>query len=81
MDAKFYEKHGVAPPASTGHGATADDIASKLAPLKAKEWRQEGNYLIAVTDVGEFGQPIPTNLVLKGTDGSGLPILEKLDIK
>ena len=78
MDAKFYEKAGVAPPSVIPHGLTVDDISKRVEPMKAKSWRQEGNMLIAITDWGEVANPIPTDRLLTGVDDNGLPILTKI---
>ena len=73
----WYKKMGVKPPTSEPHG-TEDDIKSNLVPLKPKEWRLEGNLLIAETEHGTHAQTIPTNYILTGTDDDGLPIFKKV---
>lgn len=78
MADNFYEKHGVAPPSSVSHGLSADDISTRVRSVNPRNWRQEGNVLIADTDVGEMRQAIPTNKILTGTDEKGLPTFKKL---
>lgn len=72
-----YEALGVAPPQSFPHGSD-DDIRANMQIAKAKRWFQRGNELVAETDLGEVVNFLPTDMMLKGVDENGLPILEKL---
>lgn len=73
MADNFYEKHNVAPPSSIDHGLSVDDISTRVRSVNPRNWRQEGNVLIADTDVGEMRQAIPTNKIMSGVDKQGLP--------
>ncbi len=75
--AAFYRKHGKEPPKHFEHG-TEEDIKANMVVLKPKEWRQEGNMLIAEGDYGVHAQTIPTDYICAGTDDDGLPILQKV---
>lgn len=72
-----YEALGIVPPQSFPHG-TDDDIRKHMQVATAKRWFQRGNELVAETDLGEVINFLPTDIMLKGTDDNGLPILEKL---
>lgn len=74
----WYARNNVRPPEQIKHGLSIDDIVEKLKPLELKNWRQEGNRLIADSDVGEVVNPLPANYILTGTDDKGLPIFKKL---
>lgn len=76
---KDLAKWGQAPAKHLPHG-TDQEIRDQLVPMKITKWRQEGNKLIGESDVGRVVNPIPTNMMLKGTDDKGMPILVKLDI-
>jgi len=71
----FAVEHDATPPTTTPHG-TDNEIRKNLTPLKATNWRMEGNQLIADTDYGRLVQRISTDVICKGTDKYGLPILE-----
>lgn len=73
----FFTKRNLPPPTTVSHGLE-DDISKKLVELKPNSWRLEGNKLIGDTEMGPLVQFIPTNYICKGTDDSGLPILEKI---
>lgn len=75
---KEFERWGKALPTTEEHG-TEDQIRENMTPLQPKNWRMQGNKLIADTEMGELVQMMPTNLICKGTDKKGLPILVKLD--
>lgn len=68
---KEFEQWGVTPPISAQH----DTNLRRMAP---RNWRQEGNRLIAETDMGELTQFIPTDVMLEGIDANGLPKLRKI---
>ena len=75
---KWFGEQGLTPPSHTSHDLTPNDIARRVTPLKPRNWRLEGNKLIADTDWGPLVNYIPTDYILTGTDGRGLPILKKL---
>lgn len=75
--ARFYQKHGVAPPSRDKHG-TEDDIKASMQRLKPNEWYLEGNKLIGRTDMGILAQYIPPDYICVGTDDNGLPKLQKV---
>jgi spermidine/putrescine-binding protein len=70
-----YEELGIAPPTSVAHG---EDVRDRLEKLTPKNWRMEGNQLIADTAMGELVQFVSTDYILLGTDEAGLPILKKI---
>lgn len=74
----WYTKNNITPPETIAHNLTVDDISKKLEQVHIKGWRQEGNMLIAETDIGDVGNPIATNLILTGTDAKGLPTFKKI---
>lgn len=74
----WFDRNAVAQPAHLNHGVNTEDISKLLIPLAARNWRMQGNKLIADTDMGKLVQTIPTNYICKGTDEKGLPILEKV---
>lgn len=73
----WFIRKGLTPPSHVPH-LTEEEIRAKMKRLSATQWRQEGNKLIAKTEMGELVNFIPTNLLLKGVDAEGLPILEKI---
>lgn len=78
-DHDFYAKHDVTPPSVSPHG-TEEDLRDKLKPLKLHSWRQEGNLLIAQSDMGQVVNHIPTDTIMTGLDNNGLPIFAKVTI-
>lgn len=76
-DDKQYEELGIAPPTKTGHG-TEDDMRLNLVKLQPRNWRMEGNQLIADTEMGELVHFLPTDMMCMGMDEDGLPILKKI---
>lgn len=76
---EMFSRWGKDAPAHYPHG-TPDEIRANLKPVNPRNWRLEGNELIADTDFGRLVQFIPTNYICKGTDEDGLPILVKLDV-
>ena len=78
-DEDFLRKLGVAPPSVSAH-ATDEEISKNMKKLKPSSWRQEGNWLIGQTDMGELRQTVPTSHILTGTDDSGNPIFKRIDI-
>lgn len=77
MQDKDYEKLGITPPTIESHGTEAE-IKANMEKLQPKKWRLEGNRLLGDTEWGELCQIISSDLILKGTDDQGLPILEKV---
>lgn len=76
--AKFFADNNLTPPSRESHDATADNIREKLVPMKPRNWRQQGNQLIADTDWGELVNPLPYGVILTGTDERGLPTFKKI---
>ena len=74
----WYDRHGLKRPEHISHELTPDDIAKRVQSVNPRNWRQEGNKLIADTDVGELVNPIPTSHILTGTDEKGLPVFKKV---
>jgi hypothetical protein len=75
---KEFEKWQVKQPDHQPHG-TDEDIRANLKRVKPRNWRMEGNELIADTDLGKLVQRIPVDYILTGEDASGLPVLEKIN--
>ena len=78
MDEKFYNLNGVEPPTRTIHELSGNDLSQKVKPLSMTNWRQEGNRLIADTEMGQVVNIIPTNCLFAGVDESGKPKLTKI---
>jgi len=81
FDAKtiaWFEKNNLEPPKHFSHELTPDDIGKKVKSVNPRNWRQEGNRLIADTDYGPLINYLPTNKLLAGTDKDGLPIFRSL---
>lgn len=76
---KWLDKMGHARPAFHPHG-TDDEIRSNMKQLKPTNWRQEGNELIADTELGPLINYLPTDMILTGVDEQGLPILQKIKL-
>ena len=64
-------------PTREAHG-TPEDIRGNLKSVQPRNWRLQGNRLIADTDMGELSQTIPTDRILTGTDDKGLPVFKKI---
>lgn len=73
-----FARWGKTPPEHIPHGATSDDIASKLVPLKPNNWYMEGNQLIGETEMGKLCQFLPTDYICVGVDADGMPKLKKI---
>lgn len=76
---KDYEKLGISPPTSEGHG-TDDDIRQNMKRLIPNSWRLEGDQLIGETEMGTLCQKIPTSHILVSTDTNGLPVFRRIDL-
>jgi hypothetical protein len=77
-DDRWYTSRGLTPPEHISHGLTVDDISKRVVNVNARNWRAEGNRLIADTDVGPLIQFIPTSHIFTGIDDQGLPTFRKL---
>lgn len=76
-----YDKWGKARPTHEEHGITdtvQNPLGEQLINSNPRNWRMEGNQLIADTDFGELRQNIPVDYVCLGTDKANLPILKKI---
>ena len=76
---KWFDRHGKARPSHDPHG-TEDDIRKNLKPLKTRNWRLEGNMLVADTDMGRLTQRIPPDYICLGDDEDGNPLLQKIKV-
>lgn len=74
---KEFKEWGVPLPTREVHGTSAD-IRSNMEKAHCTNWRMEGNKLIADTQFGPLVQFLPTDMICRGTDDKGLPILEKI---
>ncbi len=69
----WLEQQGHAKPQFASHGITDDDMRSKMTQLRPKEWRQEGNWIIGDTELGELRLSVGTDHKLRGTNTDGTP--------
>lgn len=74
---KLFETYGKTPPEHINHGIKLEELAERVKSVNPRNWRLEGNRLIADTDVGPLINYIPPNYILKG-EKNNLPILEKV---
>jgi hypothetical protein len=67
-------------PSHDAHGTDSLEkpISEQLRSVKPRNWRQQGNQLIADTDWGPLVQTIPVDYLLDGTDERGLPKFKKV---
>lgn len=74
---KEFDELGVERPSQDSHGedSWANPISQKLKSGNPRNWKMEGHLLICDTDFGPFHQWMPTDVICKGTDANGLPIL------
>lgn len=79
---KWLDRIGKTRPTQDKHGVDSPEnpISDKLEKLQPRNWRLEGNKLIADTAMGPLVQFIPTDLILTGIDENGLPILTKIEV-
>lgn len=80
MDDKWFQKNGITPPSHISHEVTDEELIKKMKPLKPRNWRLQGNQLIADTEMGPLVNIIDPSYILTGTDAEGLPILTKLEL-
>ena len=74
-----FDNWGVGRPIHEEHGqVTPENIRDLLEPAKVSKWWLEGNELCAESNHGFFRQTIPTNLLLVGTDDSGMPVFKEI---
>lgn len=76
---RWFDRVGVARPTHEPHG-TIDDIRAQLKQAKCHNWHMVGNVLHADSDFGPFTQTLPTDVICKGTDKNGLPILTRIEL-
>lgn len=76
---EMFNRWGKTPPAHYPHG-TAEEIRANMKSVNCRNWRLEGNQLIAETDMGPLVQTIPSNYVCHGTGEDGMPILVKIHV-
>lgn len=72
-----FDRWGVERPSHDEHGT----LLEELVPFKATKWWVEGNTLFAEGNHGVIANRIPNDYICTGMDDTGLPILEKIDIK
>jgi len=76
----FYNKFKMTPPSTVSHG-TEDNVLERMTKLKPTDWRMEGpGKLVAQTELGKLVQFVNPNLICKGTDEDGSPILAKIGV-
>lgn len=69
----WFVKNNLTPPTHTSHGITPDEISQNVKSVNPRNWRAEGNRLIADTDMGPLVQLVPTSHIFTGVDKQGLP--------
>lgn len=74
----WYQRLGFAPPERISHGLNVEDISKVVKSVNPRNWRAEGDRLIADTDNGPLVQRIPTSHIFIGVDKEGLPQFKKL---
>jgi hypothetical protein len=79
-DEKLYSENGVAKPTHIPHGGTLEEIAINQKIEVVHNWKQRGNELYCVCDMGHHGSFIPTTHIFTGTDDKGLPMLKKIEL-
>ncbi len=77
---KWYKQNNLELPEHVSHDLSADDISSKAQSVNPRNWRQEGNRLIADTDFGPLVNHLPTDVIMSGLDSKGLPTFKKIAI-
>lgn len=74
----WFDKMGQSRPFHADHHS-AEDISKVIQKAECKNWRMEGNELIADTQFGPLRQKIPTGYICVGEE-DGLPQLKKVVI-
>jgi hypothetical protein len=74
---KWFLENELTPPSTTAHG-TDESIRDKMSSGNPRNWRLQGNQLIADTDFGELSQTIDPAYILVGTDSNNLPVFKKV---
>lgn len=80
MNDSWFVKNNLKPPEHISHGITDEQLASNMKSVNPRNWRLEGNRLIADTDVGPLVNIIDPSYILTGVDDKGQPVLTKLDL-
>lgn len=75
---QWFIRHGITPPEHISHDLNVDDISKVVKPGNPRNWRAEGDRLIADTDFGPLVQRIPTSHLFVGVDKKGLPMFKKV---
>jgi hypothetical protein len=77
----WFQKHGQALPVHETHGEDSQEnpISRKLQSVNPRNWRLNGNVLIADTDMGTLKQTIPPDYILTG-EKNGLPTFKKFEL-
>lgn len=73
----FFKNYNLPAPSTATHGSI-DDIKASMTQLKPSSWHMEGNKLVGQTEMGPLINYLPTDVICRGTDKNGLPILEKI---
>lgn len=72
-DKKLYDRLGIEQPSHVTH--------ERVKIEAHHQWTQEGNVLKCSCELGTHASYVPTDVLLKGTDENGNPILTKISIK
>lgn len=76
MSPEEYKAYGLTPPQVISHQVVDEELHKKFEKSNEHKWFQQGSMIKCKCMGNEHGTAIPTNKILKGTDGKGLPILE-----
>lgn len=76
-DKKLYSRLGLEQPQHIPH-ITEDELRQRIKIEANHKWSQVGNRLICECEIGKHSTLVPTDVLLKGTDDKGLPILTKI---
>ena len=77
---KDFDYWNIPRPSQDRHGTDSLEkpISDNLRSSNPRNWRQQGNQLIADTDLGTLVQTIPADRLLDGIDKNGLPKFKKV---
>jgi hypothetical protein len=75
---QFYERHGLEKPLHLPH--FTEEERERFKVQANHQWKQRGNELYCVCEIGEHTSLIPTNKILQGTDDSGKPIFANVKV-
>lgn len=78
-DKDLFEELGLKPPEHLKH-LTEDELREAIKIQTTHNWKQIGDRLTCECLLGRHSSKLPTTHILKGTNSSGNPILEKVQV-